>query len=85
MTPDIARVVRGPDRWAVACQDAADFLKSLPDSSVHMAMTSPPYYGLRSYLPGCVRPKRSLTPEQLAYVLAELDRLGVKPDSRTKG
>src|SRR5574337_716888 len=31
--------------------DARDVLKSLPDESVHMVCTSPPYWNLRSYLP----------------------------------
>ena len=29
--------------------DAAEVLAELPESSVHMAMTSPPYFGLRDY------------------------------------
>lgn len=29
--------------------DALETLRKMPDSSVHMAMTSPPYYGLRDY------------------------------------
>lgn len=29
--------------------DALKCLKSLPDSSVNMCVTSPPYYGLRDY------------------------------------
>ena len=31
--------------------DAIDVLRGMPDESVHMAVTSPPFYGLRSYLP----------------------------------
>lgn len=30
---------------------ALDMLRTLPDASVHCIVTSPPYYGLRSYLP----------------------------------
>ena len=29
--------------------DARDTLAEIPDSSVHMVMTSPPYFGLRDY------------------------------------
>ena len=29
--------------------NAADMLKTLPDASVQMCVTSPPYYGLRDY------------------------------------
>jgi len=29
--------------------DVYDELPKLPDSSVHMCMTSPPYFGLRDY------------------------------------
>ena len=31
--------------------DARDVLKTLPDESAHTCVTSPPYFGLRSYLP----------------------------------
>ena len=31
--------------------DVLDGLRGLPDQSVHCCVTSPPYYGLRSYLP----------------------------------
>jgi DNA modification methylase len=31
--------------------DAIEVLATLPEKSVHMAVTSPPYFGLRSYLP----------------------------------
>jgi site-specific DNA-methyltransferase (cytosine-N4-specific) len=31
--------------------DCRDVLKTLPDQSVHCCVTSPPYWGLRSYLP----------------------------------
>ena len=31
--------------------DCRDVLKALPDNSVHACITSPPYWGLRSYLP----------------------------------
>lgn len=33
----------------ILCGDAADCLKTLPDESVNMCVTSPPYYGLRDY------------------------------------
>ena len=29
--------------------DALSCLKNIPDNSVHMCVTSPPYYGLRDY------------------------------------
>jgi len=39
------------DEWinAVHTDDAAETLRDLPESSVHMCMTSPPYFGLRDY------------------------------------
>ena len=33
----------------IICADALDGLRSLPDGSVSMCVTSPPYYGLRDY------------------------------------
>lgn len=33
----------------IVCADALSYLKSLPDKSVHCAISSPPYFGLRDY------------------------------------
>lgn len=33
----------------IICADAVEGLRSLPDSSISMCVTSPPYYGLRDY------------------------------------
>jgi DNA modification methylase len=33
----------------IVCSDALEFLKNLPESSVHTCVTSPPYYRLRDY------------------------------------
>jgi DNA modification methylase len=33
----------------ILCGDALEKLKTLPDESVHVCVTSPPYYGLRDY------------------------------------
>jgi DNA modification methylase len=33
----------------IYCGDARDVLPQLPEASVHMAVTSPPYFGLRTY------------------------------------
>ena len=45
------RHVREADRMTVniLVGDAREQLRTLPDESVHMVMTSPPYWGLRSY------------------------------------
>ena len=46
-------------------------------------VTSPPYFGLRSYMPDAVKLRGDINPEELASVLKELERLGVSPCSRT--
>lgn len=40
------------DLDTITCAAALDYLKMLPDNSVHCCVTSPPYFGLRSYLTG---------------------------------
>ena len=57
--------------------DAAATLATLPDQSVNCIVTSPPYFGLRSYLPDGVVLRDDLTDDERAYVLGELDRLGI--------
>lgn len=38
-----------PDGQAIYCGDVREVLKALPDESVQMCVTSPPYFGLRDY------------------------------------
>lgn len=37
------------DNLTLYCSDVLDALRELPSESVHMCVTSPPYYGLRDY------------------------------------
>ena len=48
-----------------------------------MCVTSPPYFGLRSYMPDAVKLRGDINPEELASVLKELERLGVSPCGHT--
>lgn len=60
--------------------DCLDSLRTLPDSSVHCVVTSPPYWGLRQYLfDNAVVLRHDLTDEERQFVLAEIERYGVKP------
>lgn len=54
-------------------QDVREVLKSLPDKSVHMIATSPPYYGLRDYgADGQIGLEES--PEEYVRILVEVMR-----------
>lgn len=57
--------------------DAASVLATLPAGSVDCIVTSPPYFGLRSYLPDGVCLRNDLSDDDRAYVLGELERLGI--------
>lgn len=48
---------------------------------VQMCVTSPPYFGLRSYMPDGVRLKHGLPDAVREAVIAELASLGVHPTS----
>ena len=50
-----------------------------------MCVTSPPYFGLRSYMPDAVKLRGDIDPEKLASVLKELDSLGISPCAHTSG
>ena len=45
-----------------------------------MCVTSPPYFGLRSYMPDAVRLRDDLSEEARKAIEEELARLGVKPN-----
>lgn len=50
-------------------------MKELPDNSIDCCVTSPPYFGLRTYLPGVVKIKDD-APE---WVIIELKKRGIVP------
>ena len=51
MTATIADVLGGRARWCVVVADVLDGLRAMPDGSVQCCVCSPPYWGLRMYLP----------------------------------
>jgi len=59
--------------------DCREVLKTLPDASVNCCVTSPPYFGLRSYCPDRVMLRGDLTNEQREAMLARLRDAGVFP------
>jgi len=63
----------------IICGDNLETMRTWPSNSVHCCVTSPPYWGLRQYLPDGVRLKADVPPE----VLAELELLGIKPVDHT--
>jgi DNA modification methylase len=65
--------------YSILQGDCLEVLKTLPDASVNCCVTSPPYFGLRSYLPDRVKPKKDC-PE---WVLKKILELGVFPVDHT--
>lgn len=59
--------------------DCLESLRRMSDGSVQMCVTSPPYFGLRSYLPGVVRINPDLPDNEKAALLQELQKRGILP------
>ena len=57
--------------------DCRDVLPTLPDGSVNCIVTSPPYYGLRSYDETAVMIDPSLNDETKEWLIVELMRRGI--------
>ena len=59
--------------------DCRDTMRRWAEDGVkaQMCVTSPPYFGLRSYMPDAVKLRGDINPEELESVLKELERLGV--------
>lgn len=57
--------------------DCIEQMRTLPDASVHTCVTSPPYFGLRSYDEASLRIDPSLPEEKRAWIEAELLRRGI--------
>jgi hypothetical protein len=49
VSDDVTAVLAGRRRWAVAVGDVIEFLRALPDDSVDLLFTSPPYLEARTY------------------------------------
>lgn len=61
----------------IFCGDWKEAARQLAPQSIDCIVTSPPYYGLRSYLPGKVVLKTNLSNDEISFVLSELKRLGI--------
>ena len=65
---------------SVNCVDALTLLAGLPDNSVDLVVTSPPYDNLRDYsLDKMVIWRYNITHEEKQRVINELKKLGIKP------
>lgn len=49
MNPDIEQVIQGKSDGVIVCGDCMDLMKGIPVGCVQCCVTSPPYWGLRSY------------------------------------
>lgn len=58
--------------------DCRETLRLLPAGSVQTCVTSPPYFGLRSYDECALRIDPNLSEEKKAWLLAELERRGIR-------
>ena len=67
------------------CGDAAEVLPKLPEGSVHLTVTSPPYDNLRDYLVDKVVVWRyDIDEATKATVIEELKNNGIKPIAASK-
>lgn len=60
--------------WKILVGDCRERLKDLPDESVHMIWTSPPYFGLRSYTDDEAEMGKESTPDEFVQALTEVMR-----------
>jgi site-specific DNA-methyltransferase (cytosine-N4-specific) len=65
--------------YQILTGDTRDVLPTLPDASVQCCVTSPPYFGLRQYLPNAVQLCADLSEEERLKILDELKSLGIDP------
>ena len=74
----VADVIEGRAKWHTLVGDVRETLRAVPDGCAQTCVTSPPYYGLRQYIPAdAVVMRDDLSDEDRAYVLAELAKAGV--------
>jgi len=59
--------------------DCRQRMAELPAGYAQTCVTSPPYFGLRSYLPGVVKLRDDLPEDVKKVILTELTALGIAP------
>ena len=64
-------------RNVILCGDVIDKLKTIPDEYVDMCVTSPPYWGLRSYDEHAVTIDPKLYAETRKWLESELAKRGI--------
>jgi DNA modification methylase len=64
--------------------DCRTILQELPTGIFQSCITSPPYFGLRSYLPDLVKLNPALPPQLREKVIEELEALGVRPITKER-
>jgi len=62
----------------VITADCRDALRAMDARSVQCCVTSPPYFGLRSYDESALKIDPKLSDEKRAWLLAELERRGIR-------
>jgi len=70
-------------RWftvtaTLLCGDSLAVMRTLPDGVARCCVTSPPYFGLRSYDEDALRVDPALSADELGWLIAELERRGIR-------
>lgn len=69
----------------VICGDCLEVMKDIPDKSIDMVLTSPPYDNLRDYLlDKFVVWRYTVSYEDKQRIIKELQEIGVNPVSTSK-
>jgi len=73
------------NNWLNKCHfgDCLETMRQMPSGIAQTCVTSPPYFGLRSYIPDAVKLRSDISPEEAKAVLKELEQHGVKPYNHT--
>ncbi len=71
--------------WLNQCHfgDCIETMRQMPDGIAQTCVTSPPYFGLRSYLPGVVQLRDDLSQEKREQIIRDLAAIGVFQTSLT--
>lgn len=70
----VRTTIGAADIWVGDCRES---MRQMPAGSAQTCVTSPPYFGLRSYDEKSVCIDPNLPDEKLAWLLAELARRGI--------
>lgn len=82
--PKLQNISKNVVPYKIILGNCLDVLKKRKDNSIHCVITSPPYFGLRSYAPNLVQIRKNLSKSEKIKLIKKLQEQNIFPIDHIK-